>query len=64
MTHDEHIQALRDLTQAAHDRSITEAQSWAEEAGAAGDVEGQQRNLAFAERLKAIPLPWETSTAA
>jgi hypothetical protein len=64
MTLDQHIQALRDLLRADHERLIAEVQGWADEAGAAGDLPRQRRHLAHVEHLRATPYPWEPSPAA
>ena len=64
MTFEEHIQALRDLLRAEHERCVGEVQRWADEAGALGDVERQRRHLAHVARLRAIPYPWERAQAA
>jgi hypothetical protein len=64
MTTEEHMQALNDLLRAEHERSVAEVQRWADEAGAEGDIERQGRHLALAERLRAIPYPWERRKAA
>jgi hypothetical protein len=59
MTVDPHVQALEELLRADHEAWIAEVQGWADEAGAAGDVERQHRHLDHVERLKAMPYPWE-----
>jgi hypothetical protein len=64
LSNDPHIKALRDALVAEHEATIAEVQRWADEAGAAGEVERQRRHLARVERLKAIPYPWEQSQAA
>ncbi len=64
MTVDPQVQALRELLRADHEAWIAEVRQWADEAGAAGDLERQRRHLAHVERLKAMPYPWEQSHAA
>jgi hypothetical protein len=64
MTVDPHMQALRDQLRADHEAWIAEVQQWADDAGAAGDVERQRRHLDHVERLKAMPYPWERADAA
>jgi hypothetical protein len=64
MTVDPHVQTLRELLQADHEAWIAEVQTWADEAGAAGDVERQRRHLEHVARLKAMPYPWEQPHAA
>jgi len=59
MSVDPHVQALRDALKAEHEARIAEVQAWADEAGAVNDVERQRRHLAHAERLRAMPYPWE-----
>jgi hypothetical protein len=63
-TVDPHIQLLRDLLRTEHEARIAELQQWADEAGADGDMERQQRYLARVDSLKAIPYPWEKPHAA
>lgn len=63
-TVDPHVLALRELLRANHEAWIAEVQQWADEAGAAGDVERQRRHLAHLERLKAMAYPWEQPDAA
>ncbi|HEY3261506.1 MAG TPA: hypothetical protein VGJ95_14770 [Pseudonocardiaceae bacterium] len=62
-TVDPHIQALRDALVAEHTERIAEVQRWADEAAARGDDERQRWHLAHAERLKAMPYPWEHPAA-
>ncbi len=64
MTVDPQVQALRELLRADHEAWIAEVRQWADEAGAAGDLERQRRHLAHVERLKAMLYPWEQSHAA
>jgi len=64
MTLDPHVQTLRELLRTDHEAWIAEVQQWADEAGAAGDMERQQRHLAHVQRLKAMPYPWERRPAA
>ena len=46
MTVDPQVQALRELLRADHEAWIAEVQQWADEAGAAGDLERPRRHLA------------------
>ncbi|MDM4722384.1 hypothetical protein QTQ03_23380 [Micromonospora sp. WMMA1363] len=64
MTVDQHMQALRDLLRADHEAWIAEVQGWADDAEAAGDEERHRRHVEHVARLKAMPYPWEQSTAA
>lgn len=59
MSVDPHIQVLQDALRVEHEARIAEVQAWADEAGAAGDVERQRRHQAHVERLRAMPYPWE-----
>jgi hypothetical protein len=63
MTKDDYIRALDELAKADHDELIAEVQGWVDDAAAKGDHIRYRRDLAFLERLKAIPVPWEKSTA-
>jgi hypothetical protein len=63
MTKDEYIRALDELAKADHDELLARVQGWVDDAAAKGDHDRRRRNLAYLERLKAIPVPWEKSTA-
>jgi hypothetical protein len=61
---DPQVQALRELLRADHEAWIAEIQQWADDAGAAGDVERQRRHLDHVARLRAMAYPWEHTRAA
>jgi hypothetical protein len=63
MTGDEHIRLLQQLVKADHDELLARVQGWVDDAAAKGDHLRYRRNLAYLEGLKAIPVPWEKSTA-
>jgi len=52
-----------ELAKADDDDLIAEVQGWVDDAAAKGQHVRHRRNLDFLEALKAIPVPWETSTA-
>jgi hypothetical protein len=55
---------MQELLRADHEAWIAEVQQWADDAGAAGDVQRQRRHLEHVERLKAMPYPWQQPQAA
>ncbi len=64
MSVDPQVEAMQDLLRADHEAWIAEVQQWADDAGAAGDVQRQRRHLDHVQRLKAMPYPWQQSRAA
>jgi predicted component of type VI protein secretion system len=58
---DRHIQTLRDQVREDHEANIARAERWAEQATNERD---RARHREEAARLRAMPLPWETRTAA
>jgi hypothetical protein len=57
-----HIRTLRSFIVADHERWIAEVQSWADRAGARGDLPRQRQHLAYVAKLKAMAYPWEEPT--
>ena len=64
MSVDPQVEAMQELLRADHEAWIAEVQQWADDAGAAGDVQRQRRHLEHVERLKAMPYPWQQPQAA
>jgi hypothetical protein len=61
---DPHIRALRDALVAEHEATVAGAQRRADEAAASGDDAGHIWYQEQADRLRAIPYPWERASAA
>jgi hypothetical protein len=61
---DPQVEAMQELLRADHEAWIAEVQQWADDAGAAGDVQRQRRHLDHVARLKAMLYPWQQSQAA
>ena len=64
LSNDPHIRALREALVAEHEATIADAQRHADEAGARGDERGRTWYQEQADRLRAIPYPWERPASA
>ena len=59
VANDPHIRALREALVTEHEATIAEAQQHADDAAARGDEWYRKWHQAAADRLRAMPYPWE-----
>src|SRR5437899_209215 len=64
LSNDPHIRALREALVTEHEATVADAQHRADEAAARGDESGRRWYQEQADRLRAIPYPWERPAAA
>lgn len=64
LSNDPHIRALREALVAEHEATVTDTQRRADEAAARGDEPGRKWYQEQADRLRAIPYPWERPASA
>jgi hypothetical protein len=64
LSNDPHIRALREALVAEHEATIADTQRRADDAGARGDEPGRRWYQEQADRLRAIPYPWERPASA
>jgi len=64
LSNDPHIQALRDALVAEHEAVVAEWQHQADEAAGRDDEWLSKWHQDTADRLRAMPYPWERPTAA
>lgn len=59
MSNDPHIRALREALVVEHEATVAEAQHEADEAARRGDEWSHKWHQDTADRLRAMPYPWE-----
>jgi hypothetical protein len=64
LSNDPHIRALRDALVAEHESTVADTQRHADDAAARGDEPGRRWYQEQADRLRAIPYPWEERQSA
>ncbi len=64
LSNDPHIRALREALVAEHEAAVSDEQKRADEAAARGDEWYRKWHQDAADRLRAMPYPWERPASA